>query len=256
MDRTPVTVAQFRRYVAETGYVTEAERFGEGAVLDHAAGGWTLQRKANWRHPRSEAGPAARDDHPVTQVSWNDADSFCRAYGARLPTEIEWERAGRLGQTADGHVFRAGDPIEKGGHFRANVWQGLFPFEDTGADGHVTTSPVGAFGAAPSGLTDMAGNVWEWTASWYRPYSQRDANFKPTAGDERVQRGGSFLCDPSLCQGFRVTARGHSTPESSLEHVGFRCVVEPARIKPATGRQRLAQRSVRTEHFRIMGDAG
>jgi sulfatase modifying factor 1 len=235
MDRTPVTVAQFRAFVAETGYVTDAERFGAAGVLDKAQGAWALRKGATWRRPLGPDGPAAESDHPVTQVSWRDADAFCRAYGARLPTEMEWERAARLGQTPDGHVFRMGDPIRRGAHFAANVWQGLFPLQDTGEDGYRSTSPVGAFGAAPSGLTDMAGNVWEWTASWYVPYGARG----PIAGQgngERVQRGGSFLCDPSVCDGFRATARSHSTPDTSLMHVGFRCVVEPGRFTPLAGR--------------------
>ena len=231
LDRTPVTVAQFRAFVAATGHVTDAERLEGGAVLDKAAGGWTLRLGADWRHPLGPSGPLAADDHPVTQVSWRDAQAFCAAYGLRLPTEFEWERAARLGQTPDGHVFRAGDPMSFQGRWRANVWQGLFPLLDEGEDGYRGTSPVGVFGAAPSGLTDMAGNVWEWTASWYVPYGAGAAR-----GAERVQRGGSFLCDPSFCEGFRVTARGHSTPDSSLMHVGFRCAADGERPPPAGGR--------------------
>jgi sulfatase modifying factor 1 len=235
MDRTPVTVRQFRSFVAETRYMTDAERLRSGGVLDKTSGGWAAVRGADWRRPHGPSGPRAIDTHPVTQVSWNDAQTFCKAYGARLPTEEEWERAARLGQTPDGHVFKAGDPIHRGDHFYANVWQGLFPLEDTGADGYTTTSPVGAFGAAPSGLTDMAGNVWEWTTSWYAPYGQ--PNGAPAGGGgERVQRGGSFLCDPTFCQGFRATARGHSTPDTALEHIGFRCVVDPGSFLPLAGR--------------------
>jgi sulfatase modifying factor 1 len=231
LDRTPVTVAQFRTFVAASGYVTDAERFGGGAVLDKASGGWVREPDADWRRPAGRSGPLAADDHPVTQVSWRDARAFCAAYGLRLPTEFEWERAARLGQTPDGHVFRAGDPLSFQGRWRANVWQGLFPLVDEGDDGYRGPSPVGAFGAAPSGLTDMAGNVWEWTASWYVPYGARAAK-----GVERVQRGGSFLCDPSFCQGFRVTARGHATPDTSLMHVGFRCASDGGRPPPHDGR--------------------
>jgi sulfatase modifying factor 1 len=234
MDRTPVTVAQFRAFVAETRYVTDDERLGSGAVLDQGDGAWVLRQGADWRRPTGPDGAPAEADHPVTQVSWRDADAFCAAYGARLPTEEEWERAARLGQTPDGHVFKAGDPISRGHHFLANVWNGVFPFVNNGANGYRGTSPVGAFGAAPSGLTDMAGNVWEWTASWYVPYGQPD---RPPAGAdaERVQRGGSFLCDPGFCQGFRATARGHATPDSAFVHVGFRCVVDPDRLTALSG---------------------
>lgn len=235
-DRTPVTVRQFGRFVAETRYVTDAERQGDGAVFDVRDAGWSLVRGADWRRPAGPNGPEAVPDHPVTQVSWRDADAFCGAYGARLPTEFEWEHAARLGQSADGHVFAQGDDVRRGGRYAANVWQGYFPLEDTGADGFRSTSPVGTFGAAPSGLTDMAGNVWEWTASWYLPYDQRGRPFIARAGTERVHRGGSFLCDPRLCQGFRVTARAHSTPDTPLMHVGFRCVVSSDRSTTALRR--------------------
>lgn len=233
LDRTPVTVAQFRRFADETGYVTEAETLGGAGVLSKA--GWGEVAGANWRHPRGADQPAAADDHPVTQVSWNDAAAFCKAYGARLPTEFEWERAARLGQTADGTVFKAGTRLSIEGKFRANVWQGLFPVWDLGEDGFTGTSPVGAFGEAPSGLTDMAGNVWEWTASAFLPYPAR-AKERRKASGEMVQRGGSFLCDPNLCDGFRATARNHATPQTALVHVGFRCAADGVRAPKTAGR--------------------
>lgn len=234
LDRTPVTVAQFARFVAESGYVTEAERLGEAGVFQHANDAWAPVKGATWRRPQGPDRPAAALDHPVTQVSWNDANAFCAAYGARLPTEFEWEQAGRLGQTPDGHVFKVGEPILWSNQHVINIWQGAFPIYDSGADGYKLTSPVGRYGTAPSGLTDMAGNVWEWTASWYRPYAAKA--WKPGPAAERVQRGGSFLCDPTLCAGFRVTARSHSTPDSSLMHVGFRCAADPGRLSPLSGR--------------------
>jgi len=222
MDRTPVTVAQFRRFAEETGYVTEAERAGSSGVLSRGEGGWVDVEGATWRNPRGPEKAAAPDDHPVTQVSWNDATAFCKAYGLRLPTEFEWERAARMGQTPDGVVFTAGTRASVEGKFRANVWQGIFPVLDTGEDGYTGTSPVGAFGEAPSGLTDMAGNVWEWTSSSYLAYPAPPRETRKPA-PERVQRGGSFLCSPDLCDGFRATARNHSTPDTALVHVGFRC---------------------------------
>lgn len=219
MDRTPVTVAQFREFVEATGYVTDAERAGAAGVLSKGEGGWIDVPGANWRFPRGADKAVAEDDHPVTQVSWNDATSFCSAHAARLPTEFEWERAARLGQTPDGTVFDAIGMAGLEAKMRMNIWQGVFPVLDTGEDGYLGTSPVGAFGAAPSGLTDLAGNVWEWTASAYAPYPARVGD----VGDERVQRGGSFLCSDGGCEGFRVSARAHSTPQTALMHVGFRC---------------------------------
>ena len=231
MDRTPVTVAQFAAFAQATGYTTDAEKLGSGLVLLPGGRGWAEVRGATWRRPFGPERARASLDHPVTQVSWNDAHAFCAHYGARLPSEFEWERAARLGQTPDGRVFKAGDPISFRERYFANVWQGLFPILDEGKDGYTATSPVGAFGAAPSGLTDMAGNVWEWTASWYRPYIGRATSDRGSA-TERVQRGGSFLCGANSCQGFRATARGHSTPETSSIHIGFRCVADGS-VPPA-----------------------
>ena len=242
MDRTPVTVAQFASFVRETGYLTDAEKMGSAGVLDQNQGQWIARKGATWRRPTGPRAPAAVADHPVTQVSWRDAQAFCNGYGARLPTEEEWERAARLGQTPDGHVFKMGDPVRRGDHFAANVWQGLFPILDTGEDGYKNTSPVGAFGRAPSGLTDMAGNVWEWTDSWYVPYGR--PNRPPmSGGGERVQRGGSFLCDAHMCEGFRATARGHATPDTSLMHVGFRCVEDRRAYSPLSGRLTAPRRT-------------
>lgn len=220
LDASPVTVARFRAFVERTGFVTEAERFGDAGVL--VDGGWRLVAGADWRHPQGPDAPPAPDDHPVTQVSWHDAVAFCEAEGKRLPTEVEWEHAARNARD-DRRPYAWGDALADGGRYRANTWQGAFPVRNTVADGFALTSPVGAFGATGLGLTDMGGNVWEWTADWFRPYAERERPFTPTPKSERVQRGGSFLCNPSWCHGYRVSARGHATPETSLFHVGFRC---------------------------------
>jgi len=211
MDEHPVTVAQFRAFVEATGYVTEAERFGNAGVLDPDTRRWHLVDGATWHHPFGPDGPAVPDDHPVTQVSWHDAVAYAEWAGKRLPTEVEWEHAARGARNARQSYAWGTSLVEQGRH-RANTWQGVFPDYNTGADGYLYTSPVGTFGATPLGLTDVGGNVWEWCQDWFRPYDDRGTPFVAGPSSEKVQRGGSFLC------------RGHSTPETSLFHVGFRCV--------------------------------
>jgi sulfatase modifying factor 1 len=232
MDIHPVTVAEFRKFVEATGYVTDAERLGDAGVYDPATGGWRLVPGADWRRPMGPDAPPAADDHPVTQVSWNDAMASARWAGKRLPTEMEWEHAARNARD-DRRLYPWGDELTGGGRYRANTWQGSYPGGNTGADGYLYTSPVGAFGATALGLVDMAGNVWEWTADWYRPYAERGQPFTPDAVSEKVQRGGSFLCHPLWHWGFRSAARSHSTPETALFHVGFRLVQD---LKAASNR--------------------
>lgn len=220
LDKHPVTVAQFGQFVEATGYVTQAERFGDAAVMDEVTMNWGLVRGANWRFPFGPNGPAAPVDHPVTQVSWHDAVAYCTWAGKRLPTEVEWEHAAR-GARNSRQLYAWGNDLVVDSRYKANIWQGTFPYQNRGEDGYAYTSPVGAFGETELGLTDMGGNVWEWMEDWYRPYSERGTPFEPTAQSEKVQRGGSFQCNE--CQGFRVYTRAHSTPETSLFHVGFRC---------------------------------
>lgn len=228
MDRTPVTVAAFADFVEKTAYVTTAEQFGDAAVMQFGTGRWFLQPGANWQFPLGPEGAAAPDDHPVTQVSWDDAQAYCGAQNKRLPTEVEWEFAARSGHEGD-VSYAFGDKLLKEGDFlaqvwKANTWNGTFPIINTLEDGFATTSPVGHFGLSPAGLADMAGNVWEWTSDWHGSYAGRTgAHDGPAQGNSKVQRGGSFLCEAAVCHGYRVSSRSHSSPDSSLMHVGFRC---------------------------------
>ncbi|MEX0741046.1 MAG: formylglycine-generating enzyme family protein [Pseudohongiella sp.] len=223
LDRSPVTVKAFADFVTTHGYVTDAERTGSAAVMEFGTGHWYLMPGASWQYPFGVQSTAAAADHPVTQVSWHDALAYCDAQDKRLPSEVEWEHAARSGH--DGEVAYAfGNTLLHEGDYLANVWTGTFPMLNTGDDGFKVTSPVGQFGFSPVGLTDMAGNVWEWTADWHGDYSgRRGQHDAPALGSSKVQRGGSFLCDAAVCHGFRVSARSHATPDSSSMHVGFRC---------------------------------
>lgn len=225
LDVHPVTVAQFRDFVEATGYTTQAEQFGNGGVLRN--GEWRLIEGATWRRPRGPSQPAAPDDHPVTQVSWNDAQAYCEWSGKRLPTEVEWEHAARAGQEQRRMCLWDGSCQSQSARVKhANTWQGPYPMQNTEADGYKYTSPVGAFGSTRLGLQDMSGNVWEWTSSWKRPYDERGTDFQPTARSKRVMRGGSFIC--SECGGYFLFSRSASTPRTSLFQVGFRCAKDPS----------------------------
>jgi formylglycine-generating enzyme required for sulfatase activity len=224
IDAREVTVAEFARFVAATGYVTDAERFGWSEVFDRAAGEWRRADGADWRHPDGPASAAAPAE-PVTQVSWNDAGRFAAWAGKRLPTEAEFECAARGG--LEGKAYAWGDDLEPSGRPPANWWQGEFPARDTGADGFAGRAPVGSFPPNGYGLYDMTGNVWEWCADWfgegYYAVSPAGSPRGPAAGEERVIRGGSWMCAANYCRGYRVAARSHATPDSGMNNLGFRC---------------------------------
>lgn len=220
INKNPVTVAEFREFVEETGYVTEAEQFGNSGVFDVKTGAWSLVDGADWEHPMGKQGEKAKDDHPATQVSWNDARAYCEWAGLRLPTEAEWEFAAKGGKDSKNR-FSWGNELVTNAGFRANVWQGHFPDSMRVEDGYLYTSPVGAFGSTEAGLTDMGGNVWEWTGDTYDLYEGNPYPFQ-TDENRKVIRGGSFLCDSTVCFSYRVSARSFNTRESATFHMGFR----------------------------------
>ncbi|MEV6484809.1 formylglycine-generating enzyme family protein [Streptomyces sp. NPDC051576] len=223
IDATAVTNARFARFVEDTGYVTEAERYGSSFVFHlllhprardavfgqvEAARWWLGVEGASWRAPEGPGSDIAdRPDHPAVHLSYHDALAYCAWAGARLPTEAEWEYAARGGLAEKRYPW--GDDFSPE---RLNTWQGDFPRVSTRTGGATGTVPVDAYEPNGFGLFNTSGNVWEWCADRFVP-----------GGVERVIRGGSYLCHASYCHRYRVAARSKNTPDSSTGHGGFRC---------------------------------
>lgn len=273
MDVTEVTNRQFAAFVNATGYVTTAEKaidwdelkkqlppgtprppddqlvaaalvFKKNTNTENLqdyAQWWDWVPGASWKHPQ---GPGSdikgKEDFPVVQVSWDDAMAYCSWASKRLPTEAEWEYAARGGLTDK--QFPWGNEDIESGKPKANTWQGRFPGINTDWDSFDRLAPVKSFLPNKYGLSDMAGNVWEWCSDWYQenyytlsgkstllnphgPATGFDSQ-EPTI-PKKVVRGGSFLCNASYCKGYRVSARMKSSPDTGLEHTGFRCVADP-----------------------------
>jgi len=208
---------------------------------------WTYVSGASWRHPE---GPASslkgRARHPVVHIAYEDAAAYAKWTGKELPSESEWEFAARGG--LDGTDYVWGNEFTPEGKHMANTWQGDFPFHNDATDGFEGTAPVGSFPANGYGLYDMAGNVWEWTTDWYQTHAKisqsccgsinpkggnREMSFDPQSPHLRIPRkvmkGGSYLCAPNYCRRYRPAARMAQPIDTSTCHLGFRCIVRPAK---------------------------
>jgi formylglycine-generating enzyme len=259
IDRHPVTVADFRRFVKATGHVTWAEHAPQpedypeadpdslvpGSLVfqktDHPVdlqdfrNWWSWTPGADWRHPEGPgSNVGARELHPVTHIGYEDAAAYADWAGKSLPTEAEWEYAARGG--LDGTVFTWGDAFAPKGRMMANTWQGEFPWQNLCTDGYEGTSPVERFPPNGFGLYDTAGNVWEWTADWFEqpvPPNGRAccSPDKPHVGERfarKVIKGGSHLCAPNYCLRYRPAARQAESVDTTTCHIGFRCIVRPS----------------------------
>ena len=259
IDRHEVTNAQFKQFVDATGYITLAERgldpkthpdtpkdlLVPGSVVfipptDLRQGGritqwWQYVVGASWRQPSGPGSSiAGKENHPVVHVAHEDALAYARWRGRSLPTEAQWEFAGRGGRDGEDDWSSAFDAE---GRPTANTWQGVFPVLNTKEDGYAGTAPVGCFKPNGYGLYDMIGNVWEWTSDWYRPEHSRETAANPTGPElvslrvaagqpaSRVIKGGSYLCASNYCARYRPAARQPQEENLSAAHLGFRTVL-------------------------------
>ena len=199
---------------------------------------WEWKIGANWRQPYGPGSDlSGLENFPVVHIAYEDALAYCQWKGERLPTEAEWEFAARAKQE-NNIYFWGNDPKLLSSH--ANTWDGLFPVENSEEDGYINKAPVQSFPPNAFGLFDMAGNVWEWTSDWYNTNYYFEAannglsdNPKGAAkpfnrtnplAQEKVIKGGSFLCSASYCASYRISARMANSLDSAMEHLGFRTV--------------------------------
>jgi sulfatase modifying factor 1 len=237
-----VSNLQFGDFVRETGYTTDAERFGcsfvfEGLLSVERKRGltnravetpwWIQVPHAYWAQPEgANSSVLDRLDHPVVHVSWTDAKAYCFWSGTRLPTEAQWEMAARGG--LEQATYPWGNDLLPASEHRCNIWQGSFPERNTVEDGYPGTAPVHAYKPNGHGLYNVAGNVWEWCEDYFSPiYHAKTSAHDPLNAEpapSRSLRGGSFLCHESYCNRYRVGARSSNSPESAASNIGFRVV--------------------------------
>ena len=233
---TTVSNEEFSRFIEATGYITEAEKFGWSFVFwndvpeelaeTNAVSGAEWWRKvdgARWDRINSKREPLP--DHPVVQVSWNDARAYAAWVGGRLPTEAEWECAARGGLGDVRFPWGDEEPDDESS-FLCNIWQGDFPNTNHGTDGYLTTAPVQSYEPNGFGLYNMVGNVWEWTAEPFNVKSLKKTVRKRMAQMRgfKLLKGGSYLCHRSHCYRYRIAARSGNSPDSTTTHQGFRIV--------------------------------
>ncbi|WP_336789546.1 formylglycine-generating enzyme family protein [Paenibacillus sp. MMO-177] len=235
-----VTNAQFSAFVKDTGYITDAERYGWSYVFHlfvteeakenvrsvvQRTPWWWVVEGASWHQPEGTGSHVEeRLDHPAVHISWYDADAYCQWAGERLLTEAEWEYAARGGLVQKRYPW--GDLLKLNGEHHCNIWQGAFPVKNNASDGYNGTAPVDAYSPNGYGLFNMVGNVWEWCSDWFHPLSPlHDVRVNPQgprSGTNKSMRGGSYLCHKSYCNRYRVAARNSNSPDSSSGNVGFR----------------------------------
>ncbi len=209
--------------------------------------GGATSRAQTGGHPTGpKSSIVGKDNYPVVQVAYADAEAYANWAHKRLPTEAEWEFAARGGLAGKPYVW--GEKFKPNGKWMANTYQGHFPNTDTGADGYKGLAPVAQYAPNQYGLYDMAGNVWQWTSDWYRPdyYYQLaqaggvarnpkgpDSSLDPAEPNDKkkVHRGGSFLCTDQYCSRYMVGTRGKGEVSTGTNHLGFRCVSNSAAMK-------------------------
>ena len=252
IDKYEVSNTDYRRFVTQTNYRTESELFGWSFVFESAinpklkenitqavlgAEWWLPVNNSYWRFPEgpnTDVFETNRSNHPVVQISWNDAKKYCLWKGGRLPTEAEWEYAayGSVKKRSSGAMFPWGNKFLPGGEYKANIFQGTFPEHNTVEDKYEFLAPVDAFGPQNDyDLYNMIGNAWEWVEDWFTIDHQTasgEGNYivnprGPLEGTEKVKKGGSFLCHRSFCYRYRIAARYATTPDSATLNSGFRC---------------------------------